>query len=1118
MNPAGAAWQPTSVRQDVRADGGFAYAVIGADLNVFADRGPTYLLRARRPAAAVPPEWLLAQPSRLLNAHHAVVGFTGRDAELAALTDWRESGPRLAARWLHAPGGQGKTRLADEFARRSAAAGWKVVDAVPGVGTILPAASQEDLRLGDAAGVLLVVDYADRWPRSDLTWLFSNALVQHAVPTRLLLVARSVVPWLSVRAALDRLQAGTSEQALRPLADDRGERERMYAAAWTSFAARYGTAQDAGSLPAGLLDKPEYGLTLAIHLAALVSVDAMVHRRPYPDSVLGLSAYLLDREREHWEKLHTSGTDFQTPPRVMGRAVFVAALTGSLPHRDGSAVLRRVDLETHPDRVLGDHAVCYPPADASEGGVLEPLYPDRLAEDFLALSLPGHALDGHPADPWASSALPEIVTGDVPYLSRAITFLAAAAGRWPSVGERHLYPLLLANPGHAVAAGGAALAGLAELPSIPVPLLEAIEAELPDTRDVDLDVGIAAVAAALAAHRLAGDPDPARRVGVQWELSILLSNAGRDREALEAAQQAVALARHLVAGDRAAFEPDLADSLATLGGALSTLGQWADGLGATTEAVELHRRLAARDPGTFGQALARGLHNLSIALAAAGAREEAVEAAEEAVAMRRRTDLPDNADHLAGALDNLRVRLIEVGRFDGALGLAEEAVAAHRDMVAANPAAFGPDLARVLSNHSVLLTKVGRHAEAVAAAEEAVAMGRGLARANKTAFEVDLATSLTNLGNALSELGERARACEATSEAVELYRELARGNAGLVANLALALSNLGKHLADVGRLEEALDATDEAVETRRQLAAENPAAHRPGLATSLDALGKRLYAAGLLREGLDASSESVEIRRGLVADHPGAFDADLATSLTNDGTLRWGLGRREEALAVTAEAIEVRRRVVTRGVDAPELAAALANFSAMLAGAGRLEEALAAATEAVALYRQQSTSYPAVAAPGLSASLANLGLVLAFVGRQTEALAATQEAVAIRRVLAAENPMAFEPELAASLTNLVADLLALNRLAEGLATAEEAVSSYRRLTGTSPGRFAGGLATALTNLCIALFAAGRAKDAHRAGTESVEIFEALARVSPGVFEADLARARGLVKDLRRKRR
>ncbi|MFL6052310.1 MAG: hypothetical protein ACJ72W_05235 [Actinoallomurus sp.] len=58
----------------------------------------------------------------MLNAQFQVVDYRGRTAERAELANSRDNGPRLSAVWLHGPGGQGKTRLAAEFAAESATA------------------------------------------------------------------------------------------------------------------------------------------------------------------------------------------------------------------------------------------------------------------------------------------------------------------------------------------------------------------------------------------------------------------------------------------------------------------------------------------------------------------------------------------------------------------------------------------------------------------------------------------------------------------------------------------------------------------------------------------------------------------------------------------------------------------------------------------------------------------------------------------------------------------------------------------------------------------------------------------------------------------------------------
>ena len=70
-----------------------------------------------------------AQPSRLLLPRYRVVPFTGRDLQLDDLTGWAQ-GDAPAIRLIHAAGGQGKTRLADEFATRCSATGWAVWRAV----------------------------------------------------------------------------------------------------------------------------------------------------------------------------------------------------------------------------------------------------------------------------------------------------------------------------------------------------------------------------------------------------------------------------------------------------------------------------------------------------------------------------------------------------------------------------------------------------------------------------------------------------------------------------------------------------------------------------------------------------------------------------------------------------------------------------------------------------------------------------------------------------------------------------------------------------------------------------------------------------------------------------
>ncbi len=490
--------------QPIVAFAGNAYGVIGADLYQVPGRGPVYLLREYVPTGPDPvpvPHGgeLPVQPSHLLNAKSAVVSFVGREAELRNLTTWRDSGAGRAAFWLHAAGGQGKTRLAHEIAARSQRAGWKVLNAEQTIGRIDDTApSSQDLRIGGARGLLLLVDYADRWPLTHLTWLFGNKVLRQDVPVRVLLLARTAQAWPPFLHALG--QAGWppdsfADHRLDPLPDSGEARSLMFAMARDCFARHYRLEASGAITVPSWLEQPEFGLTLAVHMAALVAVDRRARNASAPHSpadstglmgpadLTGLTGYLLSRERHHWQALYDGGTvrnghdpsggraGIDSTPLELSRAVFVAALTGALPYRDARTALARVGL-ADADRVLGDHSYCYPPG--APDSVLEPLYPDRLAEDFLALTLPGHRVSSHVPDPWASD-VPELLidqpgeagdgpVGLPPFAPRAITFLVAAATRWHHLRD----------------------------------VLEAIDARIPEETDGALSVAAAALAEHLA--------------------------------------------------------------------------------------------------------------------------------------------------------------------------------------------------------------------------------------------------------------------------------------------------------------------------------------------------------------------------------------------------------------------------------------------------------------------------------------------------------------------------------------------------------------------------------------------------------------------------------------------
>ncbi|MFG1606871.1 hypothetical protein [Actinoplanes sp. NPDC049265] len=167
--------------QRVQARGGAAYGTVGGDIHV----------DGRRPA----PFALVSRPVT--------------DADGAARADLRRGlrhGSRLVALWLHDHDPARVRQEVTALVADAAAGGWTVLDAVrsddpaedPDVGP---------LHLGEAAGVLVVVDGIHRWPGAVVRRLLSDGVLHHPDrPARLVLVARTLDGLPELRGAVANLQ------------------------------------------------------------------------------------------------------------------------------------------------------------------------------------------------------------------------------------------------------------------------------------------------------------------------------------------------------------------------------------------------------------------------------------------------------------------------------------------------------------------------------------------------------------------------------------------------------------------------------------------------------------------------------------------------------------------------------------------------------------------------------------------------------------------------------------------------------------------------------------------------------------------------------------------------
>jgi tetratricopeptide (TPR) repeat protein len=792
-------------------------------------------------------------PGSLLAPTAEVVDFTGRAAELARLSAWRDDGETFSVLLVTGEGGQGKTRLGRQFAATTRQAGWAAGFLSPRLAWTAGDADllQMTVRVRTATRpVLLAVDYAETRVEevTALVDVLRTSLL--AQPVRLLLLSRTAGAWWDDLAEIVG-QDAAQRIGLRALTEAGEDRRDVYAAAVTGLARRLAMLpesptgqppkQEWSALAAGLaadppdLDDPRLGNALSLQIVALTSLlaaaaeqvphsdfgeqalvrhetgylrRAAARRRLYDPGILSDRADDKERAAEAW----------QTLERALAGVILFGPVETDLARAIGA-------LASHAraDDVMNWLAALYPPP--AENAGIGAVQPDRLAELIL-----GPILSRQPG------------------LLNEIGVLAQMAND----GYQVLFTLVRT-------------------------------AAQPDFTHIGEQT-----ASLIATH-------PARFATEALVLAAALQETGALREGLvrlghqdsEAFDQFVfAVVNQL---------PELSVSGAMLSAAL------------TFVLTEVLRALTEIEPGAFLQALATSLSNLGNRLAQVGRRQEALGPTQEAAGMFRwlaEISPDDCLPGLAMSLSNLGARLAELGRQRDALGPVQEAVTIRRRLAEANPHAHLPDLAMSLSNLGARLAGVGRQRDALGPVQEAVTIRRRLAEANPDAHLPDLAMSLNNLGNLLAEAGQGQEALGPAQEAAEAFRQLTEANPdAFLPYLAISLSNLGAQLAEVGRGQDALGPAQEAAEAYRRLAEASPDAFLPDLAMSLNNLSVLLARMERRQDALGPAEEAVTIRRRLAEANPDGSLPGLTTSLNNLGVRLAEVGRDSEISQIWESAI-----------------------------------------------------------------------------------------------------------------------------------------------------------------------------------------------------------------------
>jgi tetratricopeptide (TPR) repeat protein len=371
-------------------------------------------------------------------------------------------------------------------------------------------------------------------------------------------------------------------------------------------------------------------------------------------------------------------------------------------------------------------------------------------------------------------------------------------------------------------------------------------------------------------------PDPSAR----FQEALALFQSGRPAEA-------EALLRQCVAA-----EPQRAEALELLGGAISAQGRVA-------EALEWYDRARPLRPSSPSLR-----HNRGQALFALGRAEEALAELREAVRLK-----PD-----------LHPAWNQMGAVLGALGDAAGAERAYRRALA-----LRPDHGETHYNLGLLFQEGGRTEEAIACYRKSLQLRPQFAAAHN------------NLANALALLGR-------TDEALSHYQRALR----IDPQLADAYSNFGTALRELGRVDEAIPLLERAVALKPQSAAvqnnlgiayfarnrfaEAEACHRraldrdAGFHEARNNLGNALAALG-------RNDEAVACYEAVIAAVPYHADAhsNLGLQLQEQGDIDGAMRHYEQALAVR-----------------PGHGDAINNLGYLLQEQGRREEAMTLYERAVA--------------------------------------------------------------------------------------------------------------------------------------------------------------------------
>ncbi|MFD9705630.1 hypothetical protein [Lentzea sp. NPDC059081] len=704
-------------------------------------------------------------PSRLLDARREVVPYRDRPAVQKRLLAWLGSKAPSSVLLLHGAGGRGKTRLANAFAGHAHLSGWRVAHAVNRTTdrhAMVPASSPlaaSPTGSTECAGVLVAVDYAERWSDVGLKTLISDLTREHAqVTLRVLLLARSVQDvWQPLQDHLDLTPVDLPDPIeLLDLTDSAAARAEAFLDAAQAFHAKLALPEPCTATPPPDLGHDDYASPLVLHMAALAAVcaghdhDTIPHRDD-------LSSYLLAHERRLWPP-HPRGAD----------AVLLATLFGPLDSEDDALALLEASGVTDGvaagRELLSWHDRVYP-----ESQELPPLMPDRFGEDFVA-----DHLGTHPR----AARLVVRAAQSTPVLRkvsrRPAAVLVATAARHAAVRDV-LWKILPESPSLSFAPGPE-LVRLA-IEHAPFDVQALVVDQLPHP-DIGMRQPGLELTGALAKN-LSDDLPAKTRAAVLMNLAMRLKNSGQDPAALTGLVER-ATSIMVDAWRKSPDDRDLALRTAQvlMNGKSHTAGHGdlPGALRGLDESIGILRGIKGAEDAERDITLVSALLNKAVVLSRSGRPDEAAAAETEAMDLAERVTGPSPMrPSLADAATRLARRYAANSQQLQAVRAARIAALHYRDLAGVSPEYYGKAAVVSLNEYGTYQAAAGHPDSAL----QNVLTAIGLARTHLDDDIADFAPVLAQLLHNAAEItlltsadDRTARAHAHATEAVERYRSL----------------------------------------------------------------------------------------------------------------------------------------------------------------------------------------------------------------------------------------------------------------------------------------------------------------------------------------------------------